>query len=220
MINSKEDLKYYIDCDIRARFGNGEGINMKKKISALLIPKPWYFQILLRKAEYYTNCGPKFSRCIIGNYMKFRAYRYGAKCGYSIPLNAFGPGLCLGHLGTIVVNGGAKFGSNVRIQSCVNIGAFSRFNENWEKDTAPKFGDNIYIGPGAKIWGPISIGDNTAIGANAIVSKSFEGHCTIVGANKILNYEGSIDMIHYGDIRKIPVESYEHKVIDKSKKFI
>ena len=43
-------------------------------------------------------------------------------------------------------------------------------------------GDNVYIGPGAKLFGPIQIGDNTVIGANAVVNKSFkEGNCTIVG---------------------------------------
>lgn len=186
MINSKQDLNYYIDCDMKARFGEEGKINFAKKISALLIPHPWYFQVLLRKAEYYTNCGPRNLRRTIGNFMKFRAYRYGA-----------------------------KFGSNVRIQSCVNIGTFSKFDENWKKDAAPRFGNNIYIGPGAKIWGPITIGDNTAIGANAVVSKSFEGHCTIVGANKILNNEGSIDMIRYGDKSKMPEESYAYIVTHK-----
>lgn len=214
MIKSKYDLEQYIEADLKARFGEKwkETISVGKRIRAIFIPYPWYFQILLRKAEYYTNCGGKISKKIIGNFMKFRAYRYGAKCGFSIPLNAFGPGLFLAHVGTIVVNGGTKFGANIRIQACVNIGSFSKFDENWTEKSAPVFGNNIYIGPGAKIWGPISIGDNVAIGVNAVISKSVPDHCTVIGANKILNNDGSIDMLRYGDEQVMPHESYAYKM--------
>lgn len=39
---------------------------------------------------------------------------------------------------------------------------------------APTIGDNVYIGPGAKIYGKIKISDNIVIGANAVVGRSFE----------------------------------------------
>lgn len=213
LIKSKEDLKYYIDCDMRARgLKNGiKDITFSKRISASLIPHPWRSQELLRKAEYHSNVGSKISKKIIGNFYKLKAYRYGAKCGYSIALNVFGPGLCLGHIGTIVVNGAVRFGSNARIQACVNIGAFSKFNENWKENSVPVFGNNIYIGPGAKIFGDIKIGDNVAIGANAVVSKDVPSNCTVVGANKIVNQVGSVDMIHYADKRYIPKNSYEYR---------
>lgn len=212
MITSKQELYDYLDADMRARGLNGRSdITLINRISAFLIPHPWRFQELLRKAEYHCNVGSTLSKNIIGNFYKLLSYRYGAKCGYSIPINVFGPGLCLGHIGTIIINGGTKFGSNARIQACVNIGAFSKFDENWILESAPKFGDNIYIGPGAKIFGPIVIGDNVAIGANAVVSKDVPSHCTVVGANIIVNEKGSVDMIHYGDESKIPVDSYAAK---------
>lgn len=81
------------------------------------------------------------------------------------------------HWGTVVVNGGARIGSNCRIHICVNIGA----NGGGVEDT-PSIGNNVYIGPGAKIFGKIVIGDNTVIGANSVVNKSFlEGGYTIAG---------------------------------------
>lgn len=190
----------------------GNDITIAKRLNAFMIPQPWRFQELLRKAEYYTNVGGSLSKKIFGNYWKLRAYRYGEKCGYSIHLNVFGPGLCLCHVGTIVINGGVRFGSNVRLQACVNIGAFSKFDENWREDSAPQFGNNIYIGPGAKIFGPIRIGNNVAIGANAVVSKNVPDHCTVVGANRIVNETGSIDMLHYGESTLIPEDSYLKKV--------
>ena len=39
---------------------------------------------------------------------------------------------------------------------------------------SPILGDNVYIGPGAKLFGKITIADNISIGANAVVTKSFE----------------------------------------------
>ena len=77
----------------------------------------------------------------------------------------------------MVVNGGAQVGANCRIHACVNIGA----NGGGEKDT-PILGENVYIGPGAKIFGKIVIGNNTVIAANSVVNKDFiEGNCTIGG---------------------------------------
>ncbi|MNL68290.1 putative lipopolysaccharide biosynthesis O-acetyl transferase WbbJ [compost metagenome] len=46
----------------------------------------------------------------------------------------------------------------------------------------PVIGDNCYIGPGAKLFGAIRLGDNIAIGANAVVNRGFpDGNCTLGG---------------------------------------
>ena len=211
MIRSKEDLKRYIKCDIVARYAT-ERISIKERFYAMLVPTPWKYQFILRRAEYFNNCGSKLSRVVLGNAYRIKLNRYGAKCGYEIPLNSFGPGLVLVHKGTVVVNGNSHFGSNARIHVCVNIGVFSRLDEHWEENMgAPQFGDNVYIGPGAKIWGGVLIGDNVAIGANSIVTKSIESHKTVIGANLVLNDKGSIDMMYYGDAQCMPHDSYQYK---------
>lgn len=54
MIQSKEDLKYYIDCDRKAR-GFPKN-NMRHKLRNLIYMDPtWKFQKLLRRVEYYHN---------------------------------------------------------------------------------------------------------------------------------------------------------------------
>jgi serine O-acetyltransferase len=59
------------------------------------------------------------------------------------------------------------------------------------------FGDNVYIGPGAKIFGPIVIGNNVAIGANAVVNKSFQHNCTIAGVPaKVISQKTSKEYIN------------------------
>lgn len=211
MIKTKDELIEYIKADMIAIYGFEKKPSLFEKIYSLIIPVPWKFQILMRKAEYYSNSNKILNKLILSKIAKIRYQRYGAKCGFSIPLNIFGPGLCIGHIGTIVINKNVKFGANTRIQTSVNIGGFSRFNSNkkeWNKKNAPKFGNNIYIGPGAKIFGNIEIGDNVAIGANATVFKSIPNNSTVVGINNILLNKGSIDMLHYGDKKYIPNESY------------
>ena len=107
-------------------------------------------------------------------YYKLRHHFLGVKLGFSIPCNVFGGGLKINHYGYIVVNPKAQIGEFCDIHQGVNIG------EGLDRK-APKLGDNVWIGPGAKLYGDISIGSDCMIGANAVVNKSFEKNNVIVG---------------------------------------
>lgn len=141
-------------------------------------------------------------------YKRFESYCM--KLGCEIPAGSFGPGLCLNHTHDVVVNGYTKIGSNCRINAGVNIGAFGKFGtaeDSSNNHNAPVIGDNVYIGPGAKIFGPITIGNNVAIGANAVVNKDVPENATVVGIpGRILENKGSFNMIVYGDESKRPAE--------------
>lgn len=178
MIKSKEDYYKYLMAD-------KEALNIQRNFVKPYIDSTWQFQRLLRKLEYYNNCKNKSFYKFYILYLKFRFHKLSRLLGFSIPINVFGPGLSIAHVGTIVVNGNAKIGANCRIHAGVNIGT-----GNDLKQEVPTIGNNVYIGPGAKIFGEIVIGDNTAIGANAVVNKSFiEGNITIAGvpAKKVSN---------------------------------
>lgn len=57
-------------------------------------------------------------------------------------------------------------------------------------------GENVYIGPGAKVFGKITIGNNVAIGANAVVTKDVPDNAVVAGIpSKILNMNGSKEII-------------------------
>lgn len=106
-------------------------------------------------------------------------------CGFSIPPNVFGKGLSIAHRGTIIVNSHSEIGDNCRLHACVNIGTIPGV-----PDAAPTIGNNVYIAPGVKIYGPIHLGSGIVIGANAVVNKDFEeDNITIAGipAKKIGN---------------------------------
>jgi len=167
MIKSYQDYREYLEAD---RISLGK----KYAIRSLLLDDIWRFQRLMRRLEYLTNCKRR-------SLFRFvTAYRYrlqSRRLGFSIPINTFGPGLSIAHRGTIVVNRSAKIGANCRLHVCVNIGT-----EAGESNAAPNVGDNCYIAPGVKMFGKIEIGSNVAIGANAVVNKSFpEGNATIGG---------------------------------------
>ncbi len=170
MIKSRKEYYYYRECDKLAL-----GIRDRRH-PKLLGDDIWKFEILLRKAEYYKNCKKNIINKMIYYIIYYKFKKKSIKLGFTIPLNVFEQGLSIAHYGTIVVNENAKVGKNCRIHTCTTIGA-----TNGQKK-APKIGDNVYIGSGAKIIGDITIGDDIAIGANAVVNKNFErGNCTIGG---------------------------------------
>ena len=85
--------------------------------------------------------------------------------GIELPCEAeVGRNFVIDHFGGIIVSGYAKFGDNCRIRNGVTIGL-----RRVEEKSAPVIGNNVDIGAGAKLLGPIKIGDNVIIGANAVV---------------------------------------------------
>lgn len=92
----------------------------------------------------------------------------------------FSGGLRINHYGNIVVNPEAKVGEWCDIHQGVNIGTGM-------DGGVPKLGDNVWIGPGAKLYGNIVIADGCAVGANAVVNKSFlVPQCTIAGVPAVV----------------------------------
>ncbi len=95
------------------------------------------------------------------------------KLGFTIHPNVFGPGLSIAHWGTIVVNTAVRIGMNCRIHPGTSLGEL--------RGGAPTLGHDCYIGPGAKLFGPIILGDRVQIGANAVVNRSFPSDTLLVG---------------------------------------
>jgi serine O-acetyltransferase len=137
----------------------------------------WEFQKTLRKVEYLQSKGSGVITTIRYALAWRKLYRLSIRLGFGIHPHNFGPGLSIGHPGTLIVNQAARIGTNCRIHPCTVIGTQAGFS-----DKAAKIGNNVYIGPGVKISGEITIADNIAIGANSVVIESFlEPGITIAG---------------------------------------
>jgi len=175
VISNKTDYLNFLEAD-RIALGRNK-MTLKCRLRDLIFPDYiWRFQRLLRKMEYYKNTERK-NPLVKVNYflLKIRFLKLSVKLGFTIPENVFGAGLAIVHYGTIVVNGNSKIGVNCRIHASTNIG------ESGGLYGAPHIGDNVYIGPGAKLYGRISIASNTAIAANACVGKSFTEENILLG---------------------------------------
>ena len=86
--------------------------------------------------------------------------------GIYIGVNAeIGPALTIEHFSGIIIHADVKIGARVRLRQGVTIGNKSASTSN----AVPILHDGVDVGAGAKILGPIDIGENAIIGANAVV---------------------------------------------------
>ena len=120
----------------------------------------------LRKAEYYTNTNHRILSFI------YRAKHYHMQTKYclNIPMNCCDIGLNIAHVGPIIINDNCVIGKNFKVNVGVNIGN----NEFISHTKCPTIGNDVFIGPGAKLYGDIFIADGCRIGSNAVVNKSCE----------------------------------------------
>lgn len=83
-----------------------------------------------------------------------------------------GGGLRLTHTTGLVIGKGAKLGSNITLLHEVTLGGSSRgFFEAGAPDGFPTVGDGTKVAAGAKLLGPITVGRDCFIGANAVVAR-------------------------------------------------
>ena len=110
--------------------------------------------------------------------------------GIELPRStSVGPGLYIGHFGGITISHHARIGNRCTISQNVTIGAAG----HGEKAGAPILGDDVYIGPGARLFGKITIGNNAKIGANAVIHRSVPNNAIAVldPGFKIISYKGN-----------------------------
>ncbi|MBY8987876.1 MAG: serine O-acetyltransferase [Candidatus Lokiarchaeota archaeon] len=104
------------------------------------------------------------------------------------------------HGAGVVIGETAEVGNNVTIYSGVVLGGTNLE----QKKRHPTLGNDIVVGTGAKILGPVTIGDNVRVGANSVVVMDVPPNCVVVGVPaKIVSKKGEkiekIDLRH-GDL--------------------
>ena len=93
------------------------------------------------------------------------------------PGATIGPGFFIDHGMGVVIGETAEIGSEVTLYHGVTLGGTSL--EKGKRH--PTLGDRVVIGAGAKVLGAITIGDDSRIGANAVVVKSVPANSVVVG---------------------------------------
>lgn len=109
----------------------------------------------------------------------------------------------------------AKICKNVVIYQNVTIGSNLRYNKilnKWENIGSPILAENVIVADGAKILGPIIIGENSVVGAGAIITKNIPANSIAYGVNQYktknpdYNLVFSSNMITGEEIMRIDTE--------------
>ena len=105
--------------------------------------------------------------------------------GIEIHPNAkIGKNLFIDHGMGVVIGETSEIGDNVTIYHMVTLGGISpSINSDDQRNTKrhPTLMDNVVVGSGAQILGPVVVGKNAKIGANAVVTKDVDENSVMVG---------------------------------------
>lgn len=117
------------------------------------------------------------------------------------PQATIGPGMYIGHFGGVFIAGDAVIGNNVNLSQGVTIGFSGRSGSRG----TPVIGDRVYVAPGAKLAGPITIGDDVAVGANSVVTRNVADRAVVGGVPaRVINSRGSFDFVLYRGMETDP----------------
>jgi serine O-acetyltransferase len=124
-----------------------------------------------RISSWLWNRGARVAARIVGELIRIFT-------GVEIhPGATLGNGLFIDHATGVVIGETAEVGDDVTIYHGVTLGGIS--TDPGKRH--PTIGDRVVIGAGAKILGPIKIGDDSRIGANAVVVKEVPSSSVVVG---------------------------------------
>jgi serine O-acetyltransferase len=150
----------------------------------------------LRDRTRWGRFGPR-------QFVALLLHRSSVRYGISISRDTkIGTGFYIGHFGGIVVNTDVVIGDNCNISQGVTLGQVNR----GPNAGCPVIGNNVFIGPGAKVIGRIHIGNHVAIGANAVVVADVPDNVAVGGIPaRVISEKGSEGYVNRTDYP--PVEA-------------
>jgi serine O-acetyltransferase len=174
--------------DLRRRYAMTSGSKLKRVLSCARAPG--VHAVLVLRFGQWSRRRPKLLRIVFDPIYAILDFMLQALWGIEIPRGAqVGPGLYIGHYGGITVSSQAVIGRDCNLSQNITIGVSGA----GAKRGAPTIGDNVYIAPGARLFGRITIGNNVKIGANAVIHKDLPDNAIAVldPGFKIISYAGN-----------------------------
>ena len=167
--HTKADINFILDNDPAAR----------SKLEVFLLYPSVHSLIMYRISHFFYGKKRFFIARLISQLGRFLT-------GIEIhPGAKIGMGTLIDHGSGVVIGETSVIGDRVTIYQGATIGATG--NEKQFK-RHPTLGDDIVVGSGAKILGPINIGDHCKIGANSVVLKDMPSYTTAVGIPAKIKY--------------------------------
>ena len=180
----KEDIKAFMEHDPAAR----------SPLEIVLLYPGFKALRSHRKAQWFLKHNMPF----IARYLSQRTAR---KTGIEIhPGATIGRRVCIDHGSGIVIGETTEIGDDCMIYQGVTLGGTG-------KDVGkrhPTLKNGVMVGSGAKVLGPIVIGENSKVAAGAVVIKDVEPNSTVVGVpGRVVRIDGErvddLDQIHLPD---------------------
>ena len=133
--------------------------------------------VVYRFGRWRYGVRPRALRAPLSFLYKLMKFFADSVLGVEMPCEAvIGQRFTIEHAGGIVISGDAVFGDDCIIRNGVTVGLRHRLRRG-----SPVLGDRVDIGAGAKLLGPIRIGDDVSIGANAVVLTDVPSGAVAVG---------------------------------------
>ena len=161
----------------------------KSKISIILTYPGVKAVILHRITNFFSVAKFHLIARIISQFSRFLT-------GIEIhPAAKIGKKFFIDHGMGVVIGETSEIGDNVTIYHMVTLGGISpSINSDNQRQVKrhPTLKDNVVIGSGAQVLGPITVGENAKVGANAVVTKDVPANAVMVGIPaKNTNKDGS-----------------------------
>jgi serine O-acetyltransferase len=154
-------------------------------LRSFFIKPEFRYTFWLRTAGYFADRKGFISFLIFIMSRIFLAF-YSLKYGLNISFRAsIGHGLCIDHLGKIVISPDTRIGNNCDINGGVFVGRAYR----GKHIGAPVIKDNVHIGPDSKIVGGIEVGNNVAIYPKSIVKESVPDNLVVMTLPRFLGLQ-------------------------------
>lgn len=179
----RRDIQAILDRDPAAR----------NKLEVILCYSGFHAILMHRIAHWFYGKELKIAARLISQFNRFFT-------GIEIhPAAKIGEGLFIDHGMGVVIGETTEIGDNVTIYQGATLGGTGK--ETGKRH--PTIGNNVVISSGAKVLGPFKVGDNSKIGANAVVLREVEPNCTVVGVpgrivkkdnRKIVSAQDEIDL--------------------------
>lgn len=162
--------------EIKELYYDAKNISKKdpasKNVLYVILLYPGFHALLFYRLTHFLNkLNLKFIARLISQFARFLT-------GIEIhPRAKIGKRLFIDHGMGIVIGETTTIGDNCTIYHGVTLGGTGK--DKYKRH--PDLGDNVIVGCGAKVLGPIKIGNNVKIGANAVVIKEVPDNSTVVG---------------------------------------
>lgn len=128
------------------------------------------------------------------------------------PHAVIGAGLLMLHSGNIVI-GPAVIGTNCEIYQGVTLGVSKSIDYS-----VPTLGDRVYIAPGAKVLGGITLGDDVCVGPNSVLLNSVPDRAVVIGIpGRVVAKTGSFDLVIYPGMESDPARQQSLALLAESR---